>query len=299
MGQMRVLNIGLFTKLKLEHDHFTLHRNAKGFEIDSNYEYIIPVDSSLVTLLTDEPKVYTLGELKEKVGGDPYTKILDKLLPTTIVPLLSKGYLNGILIMGERVNDEFLTDYEKEYLLNIARFAAIGIHNAILFEMATTDMMTKLKMRSYFLTVLMEEIDTAKKKRQPLSLIMLDIDHFKQFNDAYGHSCGDEVLKHVSRIIQHNTRSLDTAARFGGEEFILLLPNSKLETALHVGERIRKAIETSKIEYNEQSMNVTISGGIALYDPERDWSSNSFIDRADQALYLSKEQGRNRISVAE
>nr|HPG86606.1 GGDEF domain-containing protein [Spirochaetales bacterium] len=189
-------------------------------------------------------------------------------------------------------------DYEKEHLLNIAILASIAINNAFLFEMTTTDMMTKLRMKHYFYTVLLEKMEESAFSEKPLSVIMADIDSFKRFNDTYGHSCGDEVLKGVAKLIQSQTRSVDVAARYGGEEFCMLLPDTDAATAKLIAERIRRSVEGMGFDYEGQKIAVTLSLGIAQYDQNRDLTGKSVIDRADKALYASKQAGKNRVSVS-
>jgi diguanylate cyclase (GGDEF)-like protein len=127
---------------------------------------------------------------------------------------------------------------------------------------------------------------------------MIDIDFFKKVNDTYGHSCGDAVLKHVARVIQSSVRGNDLAARYGGEEFCLLLPEADAERATQAAERVRCSIEASPTSYEGRSLAVTVSLGVAHYDPKRDLSGKALIDRADQALYDSKQNGRNRVTLS-
>ena len=115
---------------------------------------------------------------------------------------------------------------------------------------------------------------------------MMDIDFFKKFNDTYGHSCGDAVLKQVARVIQDNVRAIDLAARYGGEEFCVLLPETDRATAGAVAERIRQGVANAATEYEGRSLAVTISLGVAQYDPSIDLSGKSLIDRADRGIVL-------------
>jgi diguanylate cyclase (GGDEF)-like protein len=209
---------------------------------------------------------------------------------------MSKGILNGVIILGERITGNPFSETEKEYLMDIASLAGIAIQNAYLYEMATTDMMTRLKIHHYFQTQLLEEIERANRTAKPLSLIMLDIDHFKQFNDTYGHTAGDLVLIEVARTIKEHVRPMDTAARYGGEEFAVILPRTDLEEAKTVAERVRDAIQEQVVTYENQSLSVTVSVGLTEYNPRKDKRSTQVIERADRALYMSKQDGRNRVS---
>src|SRR4030067_1963296 len=139
MGQMQLLMAGIFLKKGIGQDSYFLHRNYKGFEIDHSVEYEMEPDSEVVRHIEKNFKCYTLTELVEKIEEDKSLIILKMLDPCLIVPLMSKGILNGIIILGERINRKNFNETEKEYLLDIASLAGIAIHNATLYEMATTD----------------------------------------------------------------------------------------------------------------------------------------------------------------
>lgn len=299
MGQLRVLNVGIFIKDQLEQDHLSLHRNYKGFEIDHDFDYVLQEDAELLELFNREPKAYMLGELARLVPGDEQSlSVFRQLTPSLIVPLVAKGTVNGVLVLGEGMDGELFSEESKEYIMTIGLFAATAIQNASLYEMATTDMMTKLKLKHFFLTALGEQFERSVRKSQNLAVIMLDIDHFKILNDTYGHSCGDFVLIKVADIIRSSIRRVDVAARYGGEEFVVLLPEADREMAVAVAERIRKKVETQLFRYEDQEVRTSISLGVAELDPEKDFISESLIKRADSALYQSKHGGRNRVSAA-
>ena len=296
MGQMQLLMAGIFLKKGIGHEDFALHRNYKGFEVDHSIEYDIEPDSELVRFIEKNSKCYTLTELEEVISNDRSFNILKTLNPTLIVPLMGKGILNGMIILGERIINRNFTEYEKEYLIDIAQLAGIAIHNASLYEMATTDMMTKLKIHHYFHTLLIEEMERASRLSRPLSLIMADIDHFKVLNDTYGHQAGDMVLINVARIMKDSIRHIDVASRYGGEEFAIILPGTEIHESLIVAERIRQHIEKSYVSYDGNELRATISIGVTEYDPELDKTKNTFIERADKAMYISKRNGRNLVS---
>jgi diguanylate cyclase len=131
------------------------------------------------------------------------------------------------------------------------------------------------------------------------SLLMADIDHFKRINDNYGHMFGDKVIRVLAQILKQNVKGIDTAARYGGEEFVILLPNTALQGALCIAEKIRQNVEKSRIrrtDNNQELAHLTISIGIASFIPGE--TASHFIERADAALYRSKESGRNRVSMA-
>ncbi|MCX7023219.1 MAG: GGDEF domain-containing protein [Spirochaetes bacterium] len=299
MGQMKVLKAGLFAKKGLDTSVFSFHRNFQGFGLEDGIDYSIREDHELIKLFQIGYRSYTLAEISERLGGFNGIRCLESLDPSLVVPLKAKGMVNGIILLGDQIEGAEFTEAEREYVLNIAIFAAIAINNSFLFEMTTTDMMTKLKMKHYFYTVLFERMESAAKTGQPLSVIMCDIDHFKKFNDTYGHSCGDVVLQHVARLIHGSIRTIDLAARYGGEEFCVLLPDTDAPYTRLIAERIRKSVCDSVTEYEGLKLQVTISLGVAQYDPPRDISAKSIIDRADKALYRSKQEGRDRVTVSD
>jgi len=171
------------------------------------------------------------------------------------------------------------------------------------YKLSTTDGLTGVAVRRYFDVMSEKAFKTAKNFKMPLSIVLIDIDHFKKVNDTYGHQAGDEVLRRVSELIRNGIRfhvgqtDGDLVARYGGEEFVLLLPNTDLKTAsFNVADRIRKAVEAIPIEYAETRISVTISLGVAsLHD--FDETAEVIVKRADDALYRSKENGRNRTSI--
>ncbi|MBF0411191.1 MAG: diguanylate cyclase [Desulfamplus sp.] len=169
-------------------------------------------------------------------------------------------------------------------------------------EMAITDELTKLYNRRYFYSKLNEEFEKAQRYKRDISCIMIDIDFFKKVNDQYGHDTGDNVLRAVSNCIKSTCRSIDIVARYGGEEIIILLPETDKFKAALVAEKIRKLIENKEIAYDKEdkTVKVTISLGVADFvsdDIVKHLDPNQFIKNADSALYHAKNSGRNRVEI--
>jgi two-component system cell cycle response regulator len=164
-------------------------------------------------------------------------------------------------------------------------------------NMAITDALTGLYNRRRFHDVLAKECERSKRYRTPFSLVVLDIDHFKKVNDEYGHQTGDSVLKEISNIIMNNIREIDTACRVGGEEFMLILPNTEKEIAVKGIERLRDAIERHLFAGMDRP--ITVSMGIAGLPDAGAENEDGLIRCADYALYKAKQNGRNRIERAE
>lgn len=171
------------------------------------------------------------------------------------------------------------------------------LRNATLFhqalKMAYTDPLTRTNNRAAFNDMVMREIKRAERNHHPLSLIFIDVDHFKSINDIYGHACGDLALSSVAGWIKESVRGTDVVFRFGGEEFVVLLAETSASDAGLIAERIRADIESHALAYGMDVLNITASLGVSsLQDND---SMDSFIKRADAAMYQAKRNGRNRV----
>lgn len=213
-----------------------------------------------------------------------------------------KRKLTQALEMG--VNDYLTRPVDKNELLarvrtqlRKKRYADRLRHNVQLsLEMAITDQLTGLHNRRYMGRHLSTLVDGATKTDKPLSFLIMDIDHFKLVNDTHGHDIGDEVLREFSNRISANVRGIDLACRYGGEEFVVVMPDTEPDFAYTVAERLRKQVETTPfaISRDPGNLNITISIGIAAVEGQSD-TAETLLHRADQALYRAKREGRNRV----
>ena len=162
-------------------------------------------------------------------------------------------------------------------------------------DMATLDTLTQLYNRTSLNQVLEMEFRNSLQNRQPLSIIMVDIDHFKAINDRYGHDEGDRALIHIASLLKGSLRKHDIVARFGGEEFLIVLPKAIMKDAVVIAERIRKSNETTPLSGSKETIHLTVSLGIASIPAIWPESKEEFIKCADTALYEAKEKGRNRV----
>jgi diguanylate cyclase (GGDEF)-like protein len=172
--------------------------------------------------------------------------------------------------------------------------------NRELEKLSRQDGLTGIANRRYFDSYLVTEVRRGARERQPLSLILSDVDHFKAFNDCYGHQAGDDCLRRVATALSlAGRRPADLAARYGGEEFAIVLPGTVLEGAVDVAQAVSRVIDGLAIPHARSAVDkkVTLSQGIVSLVPEKETSSEDLIQRADQALYLAKQQGRNRYVV--
>ena len=172
--------------------------------------------------------------------------------------------------------------------------------NQELLRLSTTDALTGLYNRRYLMDTMNAEFSRARRYWTPMAIMMIDVDHFKQVNDRYGHQVGDQVLEHLGRILRDRTRQSDIAARYGGEELTVLLPQTALEQAMTVAETLRQLIDEHPfVNDNGRQVHVTISIGVACFPDLRVDDAERLLQYADAALYQAKELGRNRVVLAQ
>ena len=194
-----------------------------------------------------------------------------------------------------------LTD-EMRGILDTQRVqAASYLQNAVLHrrvhELAALDDLTRILNRRFGLRRLNEEFSRAVRHGVPVSVAMVDVDHFKRFNDTYGHDAGDEVLRMVASTIEGNLRSGDVFCRYGGEEFLLLAPGTGIHDIGVLAERLCRVVESTELKWGNQVLSVTMSLGLATWPVVRASSPEELVAAADKALYHAKDTGRNRVAV--
>jgi len=217
----------------------------------------------------------------------------------------SERVLRGVLVLGKKITGQPYGAREIEFLGLISELVAIALHNAFLHYTATHDALTRTWSRGYFDVELKREISRANRRRAKdvvatFSLVMADLDHFKQINDTFGHRAGDKILQLVANTLKTAIRDYDTVARWGGEEFAIILPDVAKQGALEAAERYRRAIGGAAIPLGESGEHlppVTASFGVATF-PDDGEDPRELLQRADDALYRSKEAGRNCVSGA-
>jgi diguanylate cyclase (GGDEF)-like protein/PAS domain S-box-containing protein len=243
-------------------------------------------------IVCPHPLIFERGEKIVKVLHTHYNVQGDEhQIEITASPV--KNRHGEIFAMVETHRDIMEKKSDDELVKLIKRLNETQTH---LKHMAITDELTGLRNRRYIVERLEEEFQRAKRTGRPLSLIMLDIDHFKKINDAHGHLFGDLVLQVVSVRMKEALRKHDLIGRVGGEEFLVVCPESSLEDTVVVAERIRKVIRREAISDGVREAAVALSAGVTMLRDD-DRSSDKFFSRADTALYKAKEQGRNRVAV--
>jgi len=209
------------------------------------------------------------------------------------VPLKIKDRVTGVINGTNKLEQDSFSEEDQRLLEALAQQAAMAVEHARLYELAITDGLTKLFIHRYFQARLEEEIVRAKRYHTACSLILFDIDHFKKFNDTYGHQQGDIVLIEVAKLMKLTVRdTVDIPARYGGEEFVIILPETDAKGALLVAERLRKTIEAYDFPGQEQALKVTVSLGVSTF-PDHASTKSVLVKKADLALYECKNRGRN------
>jgi diguanylate cyclase (GGDEF)-like protein len=216
-----------------------------------------------------------------------------------IVPLVVSNKVIGSLQLFATEPEAFTCeDAQLFWMLSLVAENQLtrDYENEGLIRFAFTDFLTGLKTRGFFEQQLELEIKRAERKRNPIALLMIDIDHFKLLNDNYGHHVGDQVLRDVAALLIKDMREIDTAARYGGEEFVIVLPETDIAGALQVANRVRRGVEQAKFFAGSprQVEHLTISIGVSIFDQDAQ-SKRELIESADSALYEAKSRGRNQV----
>lgn len=279
-----------------------LSNENKLFEIINNKIFTFEFISGIAgdkSMTPEEKELY--DSLLKETGGDLYVKLLFYICHKVFDIREAKTLWNEIIehkanlcrVLGRNVEITVATlDYLTNIRSEIQHPKLIGeSFIGKIAEMTSVDLLTKLYNRQYLFIKIEEEISRFKRYRTIFSLLLIDIDDFKRINDRYGHQKGDEVLVRLSNLINLSLRDLDVCARFGGEEFMVLLPHTRVHLAKEIAGRIRESIETS---FSDQ-LKVTVSIGISTYSGTM--TKTELIKNADDALYISKHEGKNRVTV--
>ncbi len=217
------------------------------------------------------------------------------------MPLLIQERLIGALMVGAKPGDEPYPAEEQDLLTLLAHHIASVFENARLFESATYESLTGLLRREAILEQLDKELERAQRYGRPLTLAMADLDYFKEVNDRYGHLAGDTLLKTISQVAADGLRSTDWIGRYGGEEFLIVLPETDMAGAAAVAEKIRGLVQQTAVPMDDGTLaSVTISIGLASlrddYPRQERLTARDLIAAADRSLYAAKNSGRNRVN---
>ena len=314
---LKIQNIVLNEQSKINVEfHDSMKNIAKIIETQYELNYIVPLIGEMLDRFISDHLIYVFlrqeNEFKlvwpKACNDERVYEALKQVTPDTdyiltnndkigAFPLTSEGEITGCIVARSTLDK--LSKRDVSYLEQLTRQSAITINRANMYakvlQYATLDALTGLNNRRQFELRLKQEIAAAKRQKNPLCAMMIDIDFFKKVNDTYGHASGDCVLRTVASIIKEHLRESDIPSRYGGEEFAVLLPFTHIDEAKIVGERLRKAVEAALVPIDKKNINVTISMGLAEFNPDE--TGEMLFERADKALYDAKESGRNRVCI--
>jgi len=251
-----------------------------------------------------------LGPYNPQEHSPLFAKSIPKLKSIALLPLTRYGDLIGSLNLGSIDEYRFSETSATDFLQRLATIMAVCLENTINHErlkrVGLTDSLTGINNRRFFDQRIGEEIARALRTREPLSCLLIDIDHFKKVNDTYGHQTGDQVLRRTASLIREQLRNSDVLARYGGEEFAAVLPNTHARCAIDIAQRIRENIlrHNYTVKNNLQPLSITLSIGVAAMPAatipgEIEPIVTNLIEGADKALYQAKHQGRNCVVAAQ
>ncbi len=236
--------------------------------------------------------------LKDGLGDEVALMDLEPMEPELVIPVKGHSLLYGLVVISPKLMGDEYTIKELAYVDRLMGFASIAIQNSIHYNSSVTDSKTRLFNTSFIQSEIDEQIGRVRRYGGAFSIVMIDLDHFKRLNDRYGHLAGDVILKNIAKIIADSIREGDVAARFGGEEFMIMLHAAGGCEAYTIAERLRKKIEDHTCSFNGETLNVTASLGCAAFTGEKELTREELVHLADSALYRSKKNGRNCTSLA-
>ncbi|MDR1904321.1 MAG: sensor domain-containing diguanylate cyclase [Treponema sp.] len=269
------------------------YRNYKPVDIGINITSITPFEA----FFRQYSRPVNLDKLITELNDESIIETLNKVRPELIIPILGPSGLYGLIMVGCKILGEVYTQNELVFIENLMSFVSQAIQNHLHYEQTLRDPKTGLFNHTFFMARLSEEIARSRRSKFSSTVIVMDVDKFKNFNDSYGHLAGDTVLENISFVIKQAVRSVDIPSRFGGEEFTVLLPDTGKEIAWGVAERIRTAVAEAIVPWNTPLPQVTISLGVFTFNCNEVLTASEILTRADEALYQSKEGGRNRTTV--
>jgi diguanylate cyclase (GGDEF)-like protein len=300
-----VVTVVLFGLATLRFDTFYLLPVASDVIIKNMQEGVLVTDIEGLIIFSNPAAHQALGKTEEQLHDYSVANVLADWLPAAR-QAWDERKEETQLVLGEEEAQYYLLTISKlagnasksvGYLLTLTNNSYQKNYEKKLNELAGSDPLTGSYNRRFFYEVAQVYFNQMLRSVKPLSIIMLDLDHFKQINDTYGHLKGDIVLQQVTYVCKKLVRVQDIFSRFGGEEFVIALPETSLSNAMLVAERLRRAIEALKIEFDD--IHITASFGVAETIGETDLSLDILINRADEAMYVAKHAGRNQVAAWE
>ncbi len=317
-GQFTCDKAVIFLPKDIDDSTFVI-RKSSGYDQDLNIEIKDEGNHEIRNYFTKNTNAMTINNMIDSKECEKFIQKTEILNSVVVSPFIAKQKFIGLLLLGNKLTNQEYTDEELKLLTVLSQLTGVAVENARLYEEATTDRLTKLNNRHFFLTQLTDEINNSFEKKKNLSLIMVDIDHFKNVNDTYGHLQGDIILKELSFLFKKYFNQEYTTGRYGGEEFVILLRDTNDIEAVALAEGFRKTVEYHDFTGpNDKPMHITISLGVSTLRSETiekelcalnninspsegvsilSLESLKFIKKADKALYSSKRDGRNSVTL--
>jgi diguanylate cyclase (GGDEF)-like protein len=239
-----------------------------------------------------------LTSVDRKYVNEKWQTLIDNGV-TLIAPIIFKLQIKGLIALGQKMNNEIYSRSEQEIFSLLSHFISVSFSNSLLYQRmeqnSITDGLTGLHNYRYFKKRLSAEVVRAQRYKHPISLILMDVDHFKNYNDTFGHTAGDRALKKIAQLVQSSIRKSDIAVRYGGEEFCIILPEVEKEGAFAFAERLRRLIEEYDFPGGDSQPGgrMTASLGVSSF-PQDTIVMQDLIDKTDAALYRAKHLGRNK-----
>lgn len=250
-----------------------------------------------------------IGEYKSNVFADFFPGEDREPASIAVMPFIRRGKYLGALNLGSYQVERFAGSMATEFVAHLSSVVSVCLENSLNFEtiMRTSfvDTLTGVNNRRFLEQRILEELDRCRRNADPISCLFLDVDYFKKINDQYGHQAGDMVLSSTAKTFKAQLRNNDVLARYGGEEFVALLSSVGEVKAFEIAERIRKSVESTSMNFNDDIINVTVSIGLSAYSPGKTFLSKTdeialcLINSADAALYKAKHNGRNRVECCD
>jgi two-component system, cell cycle response regulator len=287
---------------------------AMAFVEGDDLDVVLMLNRHAAPLLIEDAKGRLLEAITAARGGAPFLRVQARLFaPATdsaaaaesglaafaSFPIVTNNRLAGLLAVAGK-NVARMTKETEAFLGQVANQSYIVMENSRLFErvrnLSVRDSLTDLYNHRHSIELVEHELQRVGRYQEAFSVLMIDLDHFKRVNDEHGHPVGDAMLRELARVLRDTLRAVDAVGRYGGEEFVAILPHTNNEEARLTGERVRRRIEEHTFRLGDRTVRITASVGVATYPSETADSATSLVSEADRALYRAKEAGRNRVS---
>lgn len=265
--------------------------------LDPKYFYVLEEYFDNLANTTVNGYAVPFDNLRQALPGDTFSDDFLKLKPKLVIPLLGIGGVYAIIYISGKNGGGSFSANEMFYIHRMFSVLAVTMQNGLHYEISITEPKTGLFTYDFFITRMEEAISNLRRYNRLSGMLIIDIDFFKHFNDTYGHLCGDKVLLALADTLKNIVRGNDCVARFGGEEFSILLTECDENSLWTIAERIRIAVSEIVLYEKDQKLSITISVGGCLIHDIRGVTPNYVFKKADKALYYSKQHGRNRTTI--